>query len=460
VDQEGGKTAPGRSGQASQVKRPAPRPFPAIDPEPAHRYTWRTARRAGMALAALAVAAGAVVLGTRLAQAPVPAPGRPAPAAAPFADGDGIIVFEQQPSGLLGTARPDGRGQALSKATGALQGNDIPIASPDRRYLLNAEGQLVTLSAAGPAAVAGLGQLQSAVSGAAYSANLSFADGSRSVAALQCDTITNGPPSDDGQKWIAHLYPTSGAAGAPLGLATSVAGDPAAPGAVVAVPVSTAAAPSCESPTPADSAIELIAAGQPARVVVTAVTLLRAAGWKPGTPVDLSAIPSPDGSRLVVTMERKVPPPPAGADTTGPLPPTLTAWFLVARSGAALSQVPAFPSGGQVAWSPDGTRVATCSAGNGKLSSVSVLDVSAAAAGGTARTITLPGRHDVVCAQLLWSPDGTQLIYSAVATTNGLTEAANLQHGWTVTDLRTGAVHDVAAPGQPAAWLPGRGQAA
>jgi hypothetical protein len=232
VDQEGGKTAPGRSGQASQVKRPAP-----------------------------------------------------------FADGDGVIVFEQQPSGLLGTARPDGRGQALSKATGALQGSDIPIASPDRRYLLNAEGQLVTLSAAGPASVAGLGQLQSAVSGAAYSANLSFADGSRSVAALQCDTITNGPPSDDGQKWIAHLYPTSGAAGATLGLATSVAGDPAAPGAVVAVPVSTAAAPSCESPTPADSAIALIAAGQPARVVVTAVTLLRAAGWKPGTPVDLSAIP-------------------------------------------------------------------------------------------------------------------------------------------------------------------------
>jgi WD40 repeat protein len=113
-----------------------------------------------------------------------------------------------------------------------------------------------------------------------------------------------------------------------------------------------------------------------------------------------------------------------------------------------------------VAWSPDGTRVATCSAGDGKLSSVSVLDVLAAAAGGTARTITLPGRHDVVCAQLLWSPDGTQLIYSAVATTNGLTEAANLQHGWTVIDLRTGAVHDVAAPGQPAAWLPGRGQAA
>ena len=38
MDEEGGETAPGRSGQASQVNRPAPRPFPAIDPEPAHRY--------------------------------------------------------------------------------------------------------------------------------------------------------------------------------------------------------------------------------------------------------------------------------------------------------------------------------------------------------------------------------------------------------------------------------------
>jgi hypothetical protein len=55
---------------------------------------------------------------------------------------------------------------------------------------------------------------------------------------------------------------------------------------------------------------------------------------------------------------------------------------------------------------------------------------------------------------LLWSPDGTQLIYSAATTSKGLTRADDLQHGWTVIDLRTGKVHDVTAPGQPAAWLP------
>ena len=66
----------------------------------------------------------------------------------------------------------------------------------------------------------------------------------------------------------------------------------------------------------------------------------------------------------------------------------------------------------------------------------------------------LPGHHDVGCNQLLWSPDGSQLIYAAQATDRGLTQADNQQHGWTVIDLRSGRVHDVTAPGQPAAWLP------
>jgi hypothetical protein len=70
------------------------------------------------------------------------------------------------------------------------------------------------------------------------------------------------------------------------------------------------------------------------------------------------------------------------------------------------------------------------------------------------RTIALPGHHDAFCDQLLWSPDGTQLIYSAFATSHGLTQADDLQHGWTVIDPATGKVHDVTAPGQPAAWLP------
>ncbi len=79
------------------------------------------------------------------------------------------------------------------------------------------------------------------------------------------------------------------------------------------------------------------------------------------------------------------------------------------------------------------------------------------AVGGAVRTIALPGRHDLACNQLLWSPDGSQLIYAAWVTTGGLTQADNMQRGWTVIDLRSGRVHDVTAPGQPAAWLPAAG---
>src|SRR5439155_883401 len=53
----------------------APRPFPAIDPEPASRYTWRTARRAGIALAAACAVAVAAWAGVRLTGKPAtPAP--------------------------------------------------------------------------------------------------------------------------------------------------------------------------------------------------------------------------------------------------------------------------------------------------------------------------------------------------------------------------------------------------
>ena len=74
--------------------------------------------------------------------------------------------------------------------------------------------------------------------------------------------------------------------------------------------------------------------------------------------------------------------------------------------------------------------------------------------GKAAKTIVLPGRHDLYPTQLLWSPDGRQLIYSALVSNKGLTQADNLQRGWTVIDLPSGRVHDVTAPGQPAAWLP------
>jgi len=104
-----------------------------------------------------------------------------------------------------------------------------------------------------------------------------------------------------------------------------------------------------------------------------------------------------------------------------------------------------------VQWSPTGQQIAFGQAGQEVPSSVTVW---AAGKGKAVRTIVLPGRHDLYCRQLLWSPDGSQLIYSAQVTGTGLTQADDVQHGWTVIDLRSGQVHNVTAPGQPTAWLP------
>jgi Tol biopolymer transport system component len=123
---------------------------------------------------------------------------------------------------------------------------------------------------------------------------------------------------------------------------------------------------------------------------------------------------------------------------------------VISRSGRILAHMPLPAASGFMQWSPDGQRIAFCQASPGTPSSVSVWSV-----GRASRTIALPGRHDVACNQLLWSPDGSQLIYAAYATERGLTQADALQHGWTVIDLRSGRVHDVTASGQPAAWLPG-----
>ena len=132
------------------------RPFPAIDPEPDHRFQWRTLMRAGIALLAACAVAAAVAGGVRLANAARHPASAPAAASAPFTDTDGLIVFEQQPSGLLGTADPDGSHQVIDKSLGGLQGNDLATASPDGRYLVNEEAQLVRVGARGPTAVAQL----------------------------------------------------------------------------------------------------------------------------------------------------------------------------------------------------------------------------------------------------------------------------------------------------------------
>ena len=414
------------------------RPFPALDPEPPRRLTWRSLRWPAVAcLAAAAVAAAFLTWSSSSQSASRLAP-------APFADRDGLVVFEQQPSGMLGTAAPDGSHLVMLKRLGALQGTDLPVAADDGRYLVNLEGQLVTMGPAGPASISDLGAsagLGATDQGANYGwAHASFADGSRYVVAITCDLA-----SPTRQSWVADLVLATGGKGHILGTVTDAVGDPGSAAAIVSVPVSASAVTSSfqcfSTDTAPDRAVELRVPGDGNRTLVTAATLKAALGWPSAMPIQLSVDPGLGGSRLAVRVQEDTSP--------GTQVPRL-AVVVISRVGRILAHMPLAASSNIMQWSPDGQRIAFCRASPRAPSSVTVWSV-----GQGVKTIVLPGRHDVACNQLLWSPDGSQLIYAAWATERGLTRADNLQHGWTVIDLRSGRVHDVTAPGQPAAWLPG-----
>src|SRR6516162_201877 len=162
-------------------KRPL-RPFPALDPEPPRRVTWRSLRWPAVACGVAAAVAVAALLAW-----PSSSPSSSRAVQAPFADRDGLVVFEQQPSGLLGTAAPDGSHLVMLGRLGALQGTDLPAAASDGRYLVNLEGQLVTMGPAGPVSISALGAsggLGATDQGASFGwADVSFADGGRYVVA-------------------------------------------------------------------------------------------------------------------------------------------------------------------------------------------------------------------------------------------------------------------------------------
>jgi hypothetical protein len=413
------------------------RPFPALDPEPPRRLTWRSLRWPAIACVTAAVVAAALLAWPS-------SPSASGPARVPFTDRDGLVVFEQQPSGLLGTAAPDGSDQVKLARLGALQGTDLPVAASDGRYLVNEEGQLVTMGPAGPASISDLGASAGLGAGdqaASYGwADVSFAAGSTYVVATACDLA-----SAASQSWVADLIPTAGGKGRMLGTVTDAVGDPGSAAAIVSGPVSASAASSageCYGPeiTP-DKALELRGPGRAARTIVSAAALKSALAWPSATPVLLYAAPAPGGSRLAL---RVVVDPPPGQQASR------QAVVVISRDGRILARMPLPPVSVMAQWSPDGQRIALCRASPGTPSSVSVWSP-----GQGSKTIVLPGRRDVACHQLLWSPDGSQLIYAAWASEHGLTQADNLQHGWTVIDLRSGRVHDVTAPGQPVAWLPG-----
>jgi hypothetical protein len=303
---------------------------------------------------------------------------------------------------MLGTAAPDGSHLVMLKRLGTLQGNDLPVAADNGRYLVNLEGQLVTIGPAGPASISDLaasaGQSATDQAASAGWADVSFADGGRFVVATACNLA-----SSVSQSWVADLIPAAGGRGRMLGTVTHAVGDPVSAAAIVSAPASPSAASSAfecfSGETAPDQAVELRQPGHADRTLVTAAELKGALGWPQATPVRLYPDPGPGGSRLAVDVTVDTP--------LGQQVPR-RAVVMVSRAGRIVAHMPLSAYSTIMQWSPDGQRIAFCRASPRGPSSVTVWS-----AGRGVRTITLPGHHDVACNQLLWSPDGSQLIYAA-----------------------------------------------
>ena len=190
-----------------------------------------------------------------------------------------------------------------------------------------------------------------------------------------------------------------------LGTVTDAAGDPESAAAIVSGPVSSPSASfsgECYGPeTAPDKAIELRGPG--ARHAPSSPLPSSRAYWagRSATPVLLYADPGPGGSRLALRVVVDTPP--------GQQVPR-QAVVVISRAGRILAHMPlpAAAASSITQWSPDGQRIAYCRASPRAPSGVTVWSV-----GQGVRTIVLPGHHDVACNQLLWSPDGSQLIYAA-----------------------------------------------
>lgn len=422
-------------------------PFPAIDPEPPRRFMLRRPtpgqlRWGGAGACLLAAGATAVALTW-----PWTAGTAPKQLAAPFTDRDGVIVFEEQPSGELGSARPDGSGVKLSRNLGTLQGYDLPVVSPDDRFMVDQAGQVVALGPARALSVtfSGAGaQLQSSFGDWQ---DESFADDDKFITAAECDGGT-------GATWqVSYASTTSGGTGtlgSPVDINDSlpVAGDPQSAGAF-AVPGSSG---ECTGQNPAipahgDSGVVYQRPKQAPRTVITAATLLQVLGTASRTPVLLSVYPSPDGSLLAVTVSTFT-----MKNSQAGAYPILTGigTVIVTRSGQVKQKLPGFEEGDRFGWSPDSKRIAVLT----YTRAVPVLLEIWTLTGGLER-IAVTASSTEFANQLLWSPDGSQLAVSWER--NASTYTAGLVRGWTVLDLRTKQEHNVTAPGQPAAWLPGQG---
>lgn len=389
--------------------------FPALDPEPPPRPWWWRALLPVAATMVVIAAAAAVVQVLR------PAPGVPSSvshqrAARPALAAPGLIVVAL-PSGLIGTARPDGTGLTPEPNLGSYGSGTA--AALDNRYLTLGDGQLISIDSSSSGVIL---IYQTAVGIFSSESSLldPFADHDTRLVLL---ADPSGTPT--GRNSIRLATIPEGISHQ-VGTGDAVAGDPAADGAFVSV--ASARHPGRQGAGP-DSMVELLRTGRPAEVLATAAELNHDLGRRASSPVVLTPYPSASGDRVAVTIN-----PLPGSETGGIVVLSRTGEVLGAR---AIPQGPLI--GAAPAWSASGHSLAY--AGTGARGTV--LRIWIVGGAGLTEAIPHPAHRYDTCT---WSPDGQWVLCDAAI--------SQTTDDWAVGRAAGGSMVPVRGPGHAITWLP------
>ena len=326
--------------------------------------------------------------------------------------------------GALEDSGPDGRNVQALSATNQFQLADLPSASPDGKLVVFSDGQILGLVGGRPKwrTALALPPNELVPDGVAFSA------GDQDVVVL-----TEGPYFDESTVFGVAVVNAQSRVATALGTGSDAAGDPKAPGAIVAVASPPQAIVNVKNPATPDDELDLRDAGQPVENLGSAASLASDVGLDRSTPVALYPVPNPSGALVAVEVVDLLEPRGSNAGLV-----------VLDRKGAAVAiETPGLgPAGGPLpAWSPDGTTLAYPSEGPGG----PVIEVWAV--GGTLASRPISAAADGEC---LWSPSGQAILCDSAQTVAG-----QVQQNWNLADAGSEASADVLGPGFPIAWFRG-----
>ncbi|MGH9057761.1 MAG: hypothetical protein ACRDYY_18170 [Acidimicrobiales bacterium] len=343
----------------------------------------------------------------------------------------GHVVSVDQENALLLSA-PDGSRVMFQPSPASFDTASGLVVSPDGRYITDSWGDL--LGTEGWRVVPN--NIDSELDPSAQLAAAPFSDGGRVLVSLSTGATAPGasaPVADVSLVWPSDHHVI------PLGPADDAAGDPRTPGAFVTVAASPLEPGGLYERPVADSAVEVVDVGVPARTVVTSDMLNRDLRHPSATPVNLTVYPDPAGDKVAVVV--------SPVDSTqGAFPAGIQGGVVILdRSGHLIGVGPPLNGPGRwqdtshPVWSPQGRSLVYAPL----MASGSA--IAEWTTGGGFRT--RPVADLATSASCLWAPNSAAILCPTD------TGPGPGEH-WLVGRTNNGRFVSVAAPGVPVAWVP------